>query len=348
VPDGGSADAGLLPELDELEALSRRAGKQARLRTLACAQVRGQSLPIQVVTMGSDDPAAPALGLFGGVHAVERIGSEVVLAYMHTLIEGLAWSPALQQLLQGLHLVFMPMVNPGGLLQRTRCNPNGVDLMRNAPVDSSERVAFLAGGQRISRMLPWYRGQHGAPMEPEARALCRVVEEHLLGRPFCIALDCHSGFGLQDRVWFPYAYTRKPFAHLAEAQCLKNMFLRTYPNHRYYRIEPQSLNYTAHGDLWDYLYDKALALQNGSFVPLTLEMGSWEWVRKNPRQLLKGGGIFNPLMPHRQRRILRRHLVLMEFLLRVVHGYRTWLPQDQECRTLVSEARRCWYGDDSR
>jgi hypothetical protein len=42
-------------------------------------------------------------------------------------------------------------------------------------------------------------------MEKEAQALCRVVDQHLFNSPLSIALDLHSGFGIQDRLWFPYA-----------------------------------------------------------------------------------------------------------------------------------------------
>ena len=44
---------------------------------------------------------------------------------------------------------------------------------------------------------------------------------HLLGRPFSIVVDCHSGFGTRDRVWFPYAHTARPMANVrrAEAGC---------------------------------------------------------------------------------------------------------------------------------
>ena len=48
------------------------------------------------------------------------------------------------------------------------------------------------------------------------------------------------------------------------------------------------------------------------FLPLTLEMGSWLWVKKNPRQLFSRHGIFNPLIEHRQQRVLRRHLALLD------------------------------------
>lgn len=341
MPEDATIRSHPLPEIDEIEALAARAG--ARLRTLARIECQGQSLPILALVMGSDDPRVPALGLFGGVHGVERIGVQVVLAYMHSLIEGLHWSSSLRAMLADLHLVFVPVVNPGGVLRRTRCNPNGVDLMRNAPVESADRVPFLIGGQRISRHLPWFRGASDQAMETEAQALCQVVEEHLLCRPFSIALDCHSGYGVQDRIWFPYAHTRSPISNLAEIKCLKDIFDRTYPNHRYYRFEPQALNYTAHGDLWDFLYDRALQRNDGVFLPLTLEMGSWAWVKKNPWQLLRLSGMFNPVLPHRHRRILRRHLVLIEFLLRAVQGYRGWLPADHERQSLTDAAQRCWY-----
>ena len=61
-------------------------------------------------------------------------------------------------------------------------------------------------------------------------------------------------------------------------------------------------------------------------MPLTLEMGSWTWVRKNPLQGLTSLGRFNPIKPHRLRRTLRRHLPLLEFLFHAAASYRAWLP----------------------
>lgn len=103
-----------LPEYAEIAQLLDRAGDLIKVHTIATVDVKGQSLPIQIYSMGSDDPDVPAFGLFGGVHGVERIGTEVVLAYMRSLVEGLLWSPALQEQLKKLHIIFMPMVNPGG------------------------------------------------------------------------------------------------------------------------------------------------------------------------------------------------------------------------------------------
>src|SRR5262249_34584442 len=156
-----------------------------------------------------------------------------------------------------LRMVFMPIVNPGGMWRGTRANPNGVDLMRNAPVEASEKALFMIGGQRLSANLPWYRGALGAAMEAEADAACRLVERVGVGRDFSVAIDCHSGFGLHDRIWFPYACTAQPFVHLPEMYRLKQIFDQTHPHHRYV-FEPQSRQYLAHGDLWDYLHQRAL------------------------------------------------------------------------------------------
>lgn len=335
------------PELQELANLLDAAGDRLGVRR-ACEVAFGEHrLPVYVITLGSGRMDVPAAGFFGGIHGLERIGTEIVLAFLRNLVERLKWDDTLAHQLETLRLVFMPIVNPGGMMRGTRANPNGVDLMRNAPIDSKERVPFLVGGQRISAALPWYRGRPGAPMEAESMALCRVVEEELLSRPFSLALDCHSGFGVRDRVWFPYAHTPVPPEHVGEMHALKKLFDQTHPHHDYL-FEPQSRQYLAHGDLWDSLYAKATQAGKGIFLPMTLEMGSWLWVRKNPRQLFSRHGIFNPLIEHRQQRVLRRHLSWMEFLTRAAGSYRRWLPRGDERAHCRSEAFRAWYQASAR
>jgi hypothetical protein len=237
----------------------------------------------------------------------------------------------------------MPIVNPGGMLRGTRANLNGVDLMRNAPVDAQDGVPFLVGGQRISAGLPWYRGARGNAMEIESAALCELVERELLCRPFSLALDCHSGFGLRDRIWFPFAHRRSPILHLAQLHALHEIFQQSNSNHPYV-FEPQSRQYLAHGDLWDYLYLRACERVDTVFLPLTLEMGSWLWVKKNPRQLFSRHGIFNPLIAHRQQRVLRRHLPLLDFVTRAAASASLWLPADAACAQHRQDALARWYG----
>lgn len=334
--------AGDFPELDELRLLIQRAGPALRCETLCEVAARGEQLPVYALELGSTAPDAPAVGFFGGVHGVERIGTQVVLAFLHTLVERLRWDDSLAWTLERVKLVFMPLVNPGGMLRRTRANPAGVDLMRNAPVDAEGQVPFLLGGQRLSAALPWYRGRRGEPMQPEALALCRVVEERLVGRPFSLALDCHSGFGTSNHVWFPYAHSKRPIDCLPDIYALRTLFRSTHPHHRNYIIEPQSRRYTTHGDLWDHLYERSRPHASGLFLPLTLEMGSWLWIRKNPAQLFGRLGLFNPIEPHRIRRILRQHLTLFDFLVRAALSHERWRPHADERAGLFESAVAYW------
>ncbi len=315
-----------LPELHWLEQLIERGHPHLQAREVRRIHVPGgPSFPVHAITLGNPDPALPAVGYFGGVHGLERIGAEVVIAFLQNIVTRLAWDTGLHHLLEQVRLVFMPIVNPGGMWAATRANPRGVDLMRNAPIDARERVPYLLGGQRLSAGLPWYRGRLGDPLEAESQALCELVQAELLGRPFSIALDCHSGFGISDRLWFPFAHTREPMPHLAEVQVLKTLFDQSHSHHPYI-IEPQSAQYLAHGDLWDHLYLQACENTGSTFLPLTLEMGSWLWVKKNPRQLFSRKGIFNPLIGHRQQRELRRHLALLDFLARAASSHERWRP----------------------
>ena len=301
-------------------------------------------MKLETVALGNPSLDVPAVGFFAGVHGLERIGVGVLLTYLRSLVERLTWDVTLQHQLEQVRLVFMPLVNPGGMLRGTRANPRGVDLMRNAPVDAEDPVPWLIGGHRISAALPWYRGKAGAAMEVESLALCETVERELLSRPFSIALDCHSGFGAIDRIWFPRAHTRRPIEHLAEVHALDGIFAASHAHHRY-RVEPQSRQYLAHGDLWDHLYERGRAGPPGRvFLPLTLEMGSWLWIKKNPRQLFSRQGIFNPLIEHREHRVLRHHLPWLDFLTRAAASYQRWLPhgsrRDDHHRIAVDR----WYG----
>lgn len=334
-----------LPLLDDLLGLIDEGAPHLQARTVCTVAAGAARFPVHALTLGNPSPEVPAIGFFGGVHGLERIGAEVVVAWLRSLVKRLAWDEALHEQLRRVRLVFMPLVNPGGYWLGTRANPNGVDLMRNAPVEAREKVPFLVGGQRYSRGMPWYRGDEGAPMEPEAEALCRFVERELLSRPFSVAVDCHSGFGSTDRIWFPYAHTTRPITHLPEIHALHAIFEQAHAHHPYV-VEPQSLQYLTHGDLWDHLYLRAEAEGSAGrvFLPLTLEMGSWLWIKKNPKQLFSRLGIFNPLIQHRVNRVMRRHLALLDFLTRATSGYARWLPdtvagREQHRRAALSR----WY-----
>lgn len=338
-----------LRELAQIDALLERLADHARIETLTTVEHRGHRFPVHGVVLGATDRRLPTLAVVGGVHGLERIGTRVVLAYLHTLVELLGWDDVLARALERSRLVFVPLVNPAGMLLRTRANGAGVDLMRNAPPHPDGKASPLVGGQRFSSKLPWFMGDPGAPMEPEAAALCAFVERECFESRLAVSVDVHSGFGFEDRIWFPYARTRKPFPNLAEVYALERLLDVTLPNH-VYRLEPQARNYTVHGDLWDHLHDRHASSSASSiagervFLPLTLELGSWLWLRKNPRQAFSVLGGFNPMKPHRLRRTLRRHLPLFDFLHRATASPERWAFPDPDARErLAAAAFERWY-----
>jgi hypothetical protein len=331
-------------ELEQFERLIEQFGNKAHVEIVERIRYKQREYPIYCLTIGSMQPDMPVLAYFGGVHGLEKIGSEIVLSFLQTLIRLLEWDEEFAARLEKSRLVFMPIVNPVGVYRGTRSNGNGVDLMRNAPVEGVGKVR-LYSGHRLSPRLPWYRGNN-MHMEKEAQALCRTVREQLFPAPLSLAVDLHSGFGLQDRLWFPYAFGRKPFASIAEVYALKELFDRCYPHH-VYQIEPMSQEYVISGDLWDYLYDEFIGREGNDklFIPLTLEMGSWLWLRKSPMHLFMRHGWFHPLLPHRQQRVLRRHLILFDFLHRCLLYPQPWAKLDAQQKSLCNrKALELWYG----
>jgi Zinc carboxypeptidase len=326
-------------ELDDLNTILNAGAARFEVQAVGDVRVGAHSFPIMTAAIGSTDPKAPAIGFFGGVHGLERIGTQLILDYMRALLLRLEWDELLHEQLRSVRLVFMPIVNPGGMWAKTRSNPNGVDLMRNAPQNAEGRVPFLAGGQRIGSWLPWYRGACDGSLEVESAALLRVVKQELMTRPLSFALDCHSGYGWDDSIWFPYARTRRQMAHLPEMFQLKTMFEQAYPHHGY-AFEPQSNEYLLHGDLWDCAYDQTPP--PNVFLPMTLELGSWRWIRKNPSQMFSRLGMFNPVKAHRVERVLRRHANFLDFLTRAAFGSDRWLPKGDFRREILLRASEYW------
>lgn len=158
-----------LSDLDDLMRLIDAGGAHVQARVACTVDCGAARFDVPVVTLGSHDLTHPAVAFVGGVHGLERIGSQVVMTLLRTLLERLKWDALLHRQLDTLRMVFMPLVNPGGLWLGTRANPQGVDLMRNAPLEAEEPVPFLIGGQRLSALLPWYRGPAGAPCSRKAR-----------------------------------------------------------------------------------------------------------------------------------------------------------------------------------
>lgn len=313
----------VLPELIEVERLIEENRDILKSEVLGEVSHGKDRFPIYGLSLGSSSPDAPVFGLFAGVHGLERIGTHVLLSFLKTLLSRLRWEEDWKHFFSTCRLVSIPIINPAGMALIRRGNANNVDLMRNSPLDASGKLIPLVSGHRFGSHLPWYRGGPGT-LEQETQIVMDFCRQHIFSTSHVITLDIHSGFGFQDRLWYPWSTSSVPFPGEAQVLRLKDLLEKTYPYH-IYTVEHQSLHYSNHGDLWDWIYQSFLEKNpDGHFLPLTLEMGSWLWVKKNIWQVFSWEGLFNPVKKHRYARTMRRHIPLLELLLKATRYHETW------------------------
>ena len=326
-----------IAELNQIEQLCQQYAGLIRRKPLCQLSYQQWQLPIDALELGTTQANQPCVIIVGGIHGVERIGSQVVLAYLHCLLARLRWDRQLQQTLAQIQVVFIPLMNPIGVWRMTRANGNGVDLMRNGQYLAQMPVAWMVGGQRWSKHLPWYQGNG---LEPEAQALINYVHQQHQRASYCISIDVHSGYGMHDQLWFPLANSYQPIRYLADIYALKQLFDSSYPHHSYYHLTPQWHHYCINGDLWDHIY---LARQGEApLLNFTLELGSWRWIKKNPLQALRFSGYFNPVKAHRQQRILRRHTIWFDFILQASYSLDEWQLGPLQQQELFLHAQDYW------
>ncbi len=316
----------MFKELRVVEKLLEYSHPLVKHEVLGHVTSSNQCLPIHSFVIGNDSASVPTLGLFAGVHGIEKIGTHVVANYLEKLFIELSWNEDLMEELSNFRIVAIPLINPGGMFLNKRSNPNGVDLMRNSPtiVEDGEKTFFLSG-HKISNALPWYQGDSGKEMELELQLLISFVKKYIFTSPVSFSIDFHSGFGMQDRLWFPYGKTRRNFKDYDLVMRVKQLFDKSFSFHRYI-IEPQSTWYLIEGDVWDHIYDEyqKLKSEEAVYIPWTIEMGSWSWVRKNPRQILTFEGLFNPIKNHRYERAMRRHFILIDYFYKFIRNKEAW------------------------
>lgn len=313
----------LLPELFEVEQLALEYQDILKLEKLGEVSNSVYSFPIYGLALGSQKPEAPVFGLFGGVHGLERVGTHVLLSFLKTLLYRIRWEKDWERFFQECRLVSIPIINPLGMALVRRGNGNNVDLMRNSPLEATGKLIPLVSGHRFGPRLPWYRGEPGT-LETETKLVSEFCRKQFFQSDRVITLDIHSGFGFKDRLWYPWSTSMLPFPHEASVLKLKDLLRNTYPYHIYI-VEHQSLNYSNHGDLWDWTYQEYMKENpDGQFLPLTLEMGSWLWVKKNIWQLFSWEGLFNPVKKHRYARTMRRHNPMLELLLKASRYHESW------------------------
>ncbi|AFM14324.1 M14 family zinc carboxypeptidase [Turneriella parva] len=284
----------------------------------------GQRWPIYMLEIGK--PAAfrrHTVSLVSGVHGLETIAIRIHLDILKNMLNPKsAWYS--ERLLKGkFGINSIPILNPAGVAAETRANGRGVDLNRNSGIDAEAGSIPFFGGHHISPALPYYRGR---ALQRESRALFRFLSDYALKgrRQVHTAVDLHSGYGSQNYLWWPYSFSKKPVYQKA---VFEDMGARLKARHADYRIEPMAASYQTHGDLWDRALiefeaaqAKLSARKKSLFLPLTLEIGTWRELRKNPVRLLKKQNIFNP--PEKSRKdYLRKHRQLLWDIVHL-HGRR--------------------------
>ena len=311
--------------IDSVEFYSPEVKSLIKSCVLTHIDYQNELLPIHAFVIGSTDKSAPTLGLFGGVHGLERVGTHVLLGFLKSFFIQLEWDKGLQESLKHYRIVAIPLINPVGMKYHKRSNGNGVDLMRNSPVEAqSGKFYQIYRGHKISNKLPWFRGTSG--LEKEFLAVEAFVKKEMFSAKISMSVDFHSGFGLKDRLWFPYAKSNAPFLFKDIVERAVDLYEKTHPHH-IYKIEQQSDSYTTHGDMWDYMFEESRRLHpDHIFIPWTLEMGSWSWLKKNPMQIFSRQGFFNPVVEHRFQRTMRRHYILIEFITRLMQNTPRWVP----------------------
>jgi hypothetical protein len=294
--------------------LVRQAGGLVRIRQLDFSSPTrdGQRYPIYMLEVGKRSAfKRHAVSIVSGVHGLETIGIRIHLDIIKCFLNPKSehFSQALAEGKFGIYSI--PILNPAGVARETRANGRGVDLNRNSGIDAEGALPFF-GGHRVSPALPYYRGK---ALQRESRALYRFLREYAWkNRRIHTALDIHSGYGAQNYLWWPYSYSKQRVPH---ASVFEHMAAELAARHPLYRIEPMSLSYQTHGDLWDraLLEFEAAKLKGwiarkNLFLPLTLEIGTWQELKKNPFRMLQKGKIFNP-PPQSRKAYLREHRQLI-------------------------------------
>jgi hypothetical protein len=294
--------------------------------------------PLKLYRFGNPK-ASSALFLTAGIHGPEVIGIETLFALLESLLEKSSWDAVTQNYFEKIDFHLIPVANPFGVTFFKRGNGRGVDLMRNAPSLRPNSLLAFSASQSWSSKLPWYSGPFGFS-EVETRSTYEWFQTHLLPRAHLISLDFHSGFGWSDQIWFPYAFDRVPFEHMHILMYWWGQFEKAHPYH-FYDISPVSLAYRIDGDLWDYFFQQFISLHQADadkvfYLPLTLEMGSWLWVKKQPLQLFRKNGLFYPWAQHRKKRVLRRHYSFFDYVLRSLLHPASWLKLAQK------QQHQCW------
>lgn len=305
-------------ELLQLKRLEKNFGDVVITEELGEVAYKGYRTPINAFFIShKPKPELPTIAFFSCFHGVEWIGSRVLVNFVEHLVREIKWDEDIKNLTDKVNICGILTVNPVGRIEGYRSNGNGIDLMRNSPVRAEHAVPLL-GGQKISRYLPWYMGKG---LEKENEIVVKFLNNYVFPSHFKMTIDIHSAFLRRSRIWIPYASGKKlPAKEARLFRQLRKMLNGIY-KYNPYKYEKQESLYKTHGDFWDYNFDRHNEVYKGTYLPLTLEISSWNWTMKNFLKHWSLESLFSPDTTKESNAEYIKHIMVFDFLIRFLKNY---------------------------
>ncbi|MBT3704995.1 DUF2817 domain-containing protein [Candidatus Peregrinibacteria bacterium] len=242
-------------------------------------------------------PKKPTLVITANIHGIEKISSLVALDFCKKMVKLGQKSP--------VNFVCIPCLNPFGLAHKTRCNGNGVDLMRNSPLRTKKKTFFF-GGQNWSNRLPYFQGEKLEKENEIWLKLMKKIWKSTKGPVFHI--DIHSGFGWKTSIWPPHTRSFKTKRN-------KQLFLPFKKMAAQNGMKYSDIPYNISGDMLDHLYE--LSPRNRA-AAATMEIGTWKWIYTMPWRIGLASNWFNP--PEKiLKKVVREHSKALMTLVNQSH-----------------------------
>jgi len=178
-----------------------------RLDTIGRSVQNRVLLAMKITENAGGSGSKPRILFDATTHGNENIGSEVLLYLVRYLLQNYGVDPLITHLVRTREIWVIPIVNPDGMVARTRGNANGVDLNRD--------YGYLWD-------TGW--GSPGPFSQPEIRA----IRDFFQRAPFVIYITYHSG---TEAAMWPWGYsTNAPYDSIFMSfLCQRYSYYTGYP-----------------------------------------------------------------------------------------------------------------------